>query len=405
MGLIGFIFGNRKNSQQKLNANLVNLLNSSIFSTNYSPELNDSFMSCVQAHARHISKFRPTVYLKDKPYHDELNRLLQMRPNPLMEAGAFYEKVGYHYFAEANVFIYIQRDLNDGREPIVALWVLDPASVEVKMGADKQFYLRFNIQGEQITTDLSSIIHIARNVNNAEFFGQKSEAIKKILNVMNTNYAGIENAIKTSAFLRFILTTTSPMNEKDRIARAKAFADNYLAQDGTGVAYIPSGETITQVNSQPKYANAEEMNHFEEKIYKFLGINDKIVKATFSEDEWQAYYESSIEPLAIKLQNEMTYKLLTQKEREVGNEIRIDANRLQTASLSTRVKIAMIMEKLPVYTPNDVARLLFMPETKNGDKEFSNLNYVDANKANEYQGVGNTKPKESEETGNEPDKK
>ena len=58
--------------------------------------------------------------------------------------------------------------------------------------------------------------------------------------------------------------------------------------------------------------------------------------------------------------------------------------------------------KLPVYIPNVVAELLYLPKSESGDKEFSSLNYVQTDKQNTYQvgeeekGVDNNGTNENE---------
>jgi HK97 family phage portal protein len=393
MGIFSKLFQDKKDLQASSH-DILNLM-VPFFSDQVSPRLNDTFMSCVQAHARHISKIKPTVFLKDveSTTRAGLNRLLQLRPNPTMNASQFWEKVAYGYFVECNAFIYLDYDWTNFKEPLRSLWVLDPTSIEVRMDEAKRIFLRFTLQSETVETSVDNIVHIARNMNSAEFFGEKNEAIKKVLDVMNTNYEGVVNAVKTSAFIRFLVRNGTLMTEPAKKQRTEAFANMFLGvKSSYGIAYIDGAEEITPIESKAKYANADEMAHFEKKIYNYLGISEKIVQTTYTEDEWNAYYESSIEPFVIQLQDELTYKIFTQREIEVGNRIEIDDKRLQSASLKTRIQIAAAILKLPVFKPNDVLKLLYMPAIEHGDKEYATLNYVDANKQNQYQG---TEPKGS----------
>jgi hypothetical protein len=233
---------------------------------------------------------------------------------------------------------------------------------------------------------MENIVHIARNTG-PNILGEKNLAIKKVLDIISTNYEGIEQAIKTSAFIRFIVQSTTLLNKEVRESRAKEFAEAYLSKTSSGVVYLDSAQNIVPVVPNNKYANEGEMKLFENKIYNYMGISEDILKAKFKEDDWNAYYDSSIEPFANKIGQELTYKIFTSKEISFGNRIAIVFDKLDTASLKTKIAVAQVVQKLPTYRPNDVNRLLGMPVTENGEKEFSTLNYVDANKQNEYQGV------------------
>jgi HK97 family phage portal protein len=367
------------------------------FSGSSSPALNDTFMACCQAHARHGAKFSPIAYLNESPSGSKrhITNLLSLRPNPLMNAPTFWEKVTESYFEINNVFLYLDIDYTNYKTPLRAIYPLDPDGnqIEVRKGADNELYFKFNMDGVQYVVSLNQIVHISRNVNAGEIFGHNNVAIDRVLKIMQVNYEGIEQAIKSSAFLRFIVQTVTPLNDDVLAAKAKYFANQYLSKNATGIAYIDSANNIIQVNSQAKYVTAEELKLFEEKIYKYLGINEKILFALYTEDEWAAYYESSLEPLVMKIESELTYKLFTELERAHGNAIRIDANRLQAASLKTRVTIASLIQKLPMYKPNTVNDLLFVPRTEHGDEEYSTLNYVKTDEQSQYQGTGKGKEK------------
>ena len=184
-----------------------------------------------------------------------------------MEAGSFWEKVARNYYLDNNVFIYLDWDLTKTRQPLKSIWVLDPTNMDVRYHESTgEFLLQFNLQGKAITTSLDNVVHIARHVGDTEIFGEGSNAIDKVLKVINTNYDGIENAIKQSAFLRFVINTTTLLTEKQRQDMAKRFADTYLTKDGSGIAYLDSSSQLTQVNSEAKYANEKEMRLFENKI-------------------------------------------------------------------------------------------------------------------------------------------
>lgn len=363
-----------------------------VFSETYDAALNDVYISCANAHARHVSKFTPNVFRYDTKSEDPakqyLNRLLSLRPNPLMSAAQFWERVANLYYLESNVFIYLEWDYSNYKEPLKALWILDLEEHALEITTDDKgnVYLSFDLNGEPHYTGMENIVHIARNAG-PNILGEKNKAIKKVLDIIATNYEGIEQAIKSSAFIRFIVQSGTLLNEDVRKSRAEEFAKTYLGKGSSGVVYLDAAQDIKQVVPNNKYANEAEMKLFENKIYNYMGISEKILKAEFNEDQWNAYYDSSIEPLANKISQELTFKIFTSKEISFGNRIAIIFDKLDSASMKTKISVAQIVQKLPTYKPNDINRLLGMPLTENGEKEFSTLNYVESDKQNEYQGV------------------
>lgn len=402
--LMQILLGKKKDLHQN-KYNILDLF-APVFSGIYDPELNSTYVSVCNAHARHLSKIKPKIYLKDEPAASKtyLNRLLSLQPNPIMTSSKMWEMVARDYYMSNTAILFLEWDYSNYKEPLKAIWPLDPDknSLDVVVDKSNKVFIKFRLEGEEYTTDMSNIILLTRNNRPGELFGKASMAIDTVLKVLQTNYEGIEQAIKTSAFLRFLVQSTTPLTEAVKKEKAKYFAETYLGKDSSGVAYIDQAQQVIKVDSQAKYANADEMRVFKEEIYEYLGANEKILKANYTEDEWQSYYESVLEPFIIQLEDELTVKLFTQGELSAGNRVKIYDNRLNTASMKTRAQIAGIYMKLPVIKPNVVADLLYLPKLENGDKEYSTLNYVDAEKQNEYQGLKQEDP--NEEPNEEEDK-
>lgn len=401
MGIMSTIISKIKPNKE-LKSGMVSSIESlfaPIFSSTFDARMNDVYMSCANAHARHASKFSPEVYKGDQKSEDPakryLNRILSLRPNPTMSAATFWERVANLYYRENNVFIFLEWDFKNYKEPLKAMWLLDleEHGIEIKVNDAGEMYVKFNLNGHPYYTGMENIVHIARNAG-PNILGEGNAAIKKVLEIISTNYEGIDQAIRSSAFIRFIVQSSTLLNKDVRESRAKEFADAYLGKTSSGVVYLDSAQNIIPVVPNNKYANEGEMKLFENKIFNYMGISEEILKAKFNEDQWQSYYDSSLEPLANKIAQELTYKIFTDKEISFGNRIAIVADKLDSASLKTKAQVAMIIQKLPTYKPNDVNRLLGMPVTENGEKEFSTLNFVNANKQDEYQGVGAGKPEE-----------
>lgn len=311
-----------------------------------------------------------------------------------MSAPVLWKTLGRNYFMDNIALAYLEWDYEDYKTPLHGIWPLDmdANSLECKISETGELWVSFTLDGVKRLASLDDLIILVREVDPTSIFGKRSKAIDTVLKVLQTQYEGVEQAIRTSAFIRFIVTSTTPLSNIQKEEKAKYFANTYLGRDSSGVVYVDQAQQVTKVDSQARYANAEEMKEFKNDIYSYLAISEKIIKAEYSEDEWQAYYESALEPFFIELEAELTNKILTRDDVQKGLEIVIDANRLHSASLKTRKDIALAYMKLPVYKPNVVTELLFLPSLKNGEKEYATLNYVDAEKQNEYQGVDTNEP-------------
>ena len=78
-------------------------------------------------------------------------------------------------------------------------------------------------------------------------------------------------------------------------------------------------------------------------------------------------------------------RILREREKGHGNEIVFEANRLQYASASTKYKMIKDLMPLGILSVNEAREILNMAAIEDGDKRQISLNYVDANKQNQYQ--------------------
>ena len=108
------------------------------------------------------------------------------------------------------------------------------------------------------------------------------------------------------------------------------------------------------------------MDKTTQRIYSIFGTNDKIVQSKYTEDEWNAYYESQIEPIGINLSDEYTRKLFNRKQRSFGNSIIFESSNLQYASMSTKLGLVQFLDR-GTMTPNEVRALFNYAPIDGGD--------------------------------------
>ena len=92
-----------------------------------------------------------------------------------------------------------------------------------------------------------------------------------------------------------------------------------------------------------------------------------------------------VEPIAIQLSLEFTFKLFSERERGCGNKIVFTSNRLQYATLQTRATIGKDLFDRGIITINEYRDLMYMPQIDDGDIRMISLNYVKVDDQSLYQ--------------------
>ena len=164
------------------------------------------------------------------------------------------------------------------------------------------------------------------------------------------------------------------MHESDIKQRADNFVKNYLevSNQSVGVAATDARADVVQITPKDYVPNYLIMDSIQKRIYALLGVNERIVNGTYNEDEWNAWYEASVEPIAIDLQNEFTRKLFTRKERSFGNYIAFESSNLACSSIATRLNFVQLVDR-GAMLPDEWRALFNMAPIEGGDKPIRRL--------------------------------
>ena len=225
-----------------------------------------------------------------------------------------------------------------------------------------------------------------RNFNANELLGDDNGALFPALELAHTQNEGIINGIKAGANIRGILKYNQIMSPAKLKEEKEAFITDYLqiSNDG-GVVALDQKADYVPIESKPLVLTAEQTEAIQRKIYNYLGVTEKIVNSSYTEDEFAAFYESTIEPFAVALSMEFTAKIFTDREQAFGNSILFEAGRLQFSSNKTKVELIKELMPLGLLTVNQALEILNMPSIEGGNKRLQTLNVVDADRVTEYQ--------------------
>lgn len=350
---------------------------------------NDIFREGVDAIARNAGKLKGSHVIKYRDHDREegdckINRLLQVRPNPFMSAYDFIYKLVTRLYLYNNSFAYIDRDQ---RGSVVGLYPITASHVDLLSDQNGRLYCGFLLRsGRQIVLPYEDIIHLRRFFNDDDILGADNFAIVPGLELAQTQNEGLVNGIKSGASIRGILKFTQIMSPEKLKAEKDAFITDYLeiGNDG-GVVATDQKMDYQPIESKPIVLNADQTKAIRDKVFSYLGVTEAIVSSSYTEDQFSAFYESTIEPIATALSQEMTAKIFTEREQAFGNEIIFESGRLQFTSNSTKVNLIAQLVPLGLLTINQALEILNLPGVADGDRRLQALNMIDADQANKYQ--------------------
>ena len=355
--------------------------------TNYSGNLYDNatIRSVVDTISRYFAKMQPIHRLKGVTVNDSLNNLLSLRPNPDMSTYTFLYKVCTCYYMDNNAYIYVERDdLGNA----IALWPFSYSQAELKENKYGDLYLEFTFtNGKKVVASTDDVIILRRNIYKNDFFSEtNNKPLYPVVNLLHTISQGISNVVKSSAIIRGIYKVIGSLQPEDVKEKRDNFKDQFFdAQNNGGIIVMDSKGDYTPIDSKPVLVDDKNSKLVNEQVYTYFGVNENIVKGTYTEDEFTAFYEGILEPLALQLSQEFNFKLFSQREINFGNEVVFVADKLSYMSMTSKVNMINSVKDLGVLTKGTIADILNVERPADADKILQSLNYIDTSIANQYQ--------------------
>lgn len=322
----------------------------------------DDVRACIRALAEHTSKANARCETKN------IQWLLNLRPNKFMNGKDFLAKLRNILEVKNTAFAMIDRD-NKGN--VIAIYPI-PYQSFTAVEYNGRLFIQFYFSGtavNNLVVPWDDLVVLRKDYLNSDIAGENNIPLLGTLDVMGTMDKGLQNAVKSTANLRGILKSTKAMLSPEVLKenRDKFVADYMNISNQGGIASMDATQEFHEINLKPTTATAEEMASFRERVYRYFGVNEKIIKSSYTEQEYDAFYESRIEPFLVALSLELTYKIFTERERAFGNEIWYESNRLQFASAKTKISMVQLVDR-GLMTPNEYRELFNMAPYEGGDE-------------------------------------
>ena len=395
--LFSRIFGTDKTIDPPDTATTFKILddNKAIF-TRYNGEYKKDadVLACVDAiarngakmHPRHIRNFKKDGVMQLENVKSNLYTILAKKPNEVQNAYQFYYQVIANLELYNNAFIYMQRDEN---MEITGLYPLDYSEVKL-WEYDKRIFVQFKFgRSKERYVPYDDCIHLTRMVSKDGMFGGSTLPVRKVLDIKHILDEGIANAIKTTQSIKGILKSTKAMLKPEDVKKMRdQFVNDFVSNSNkSGIGGLDATTDFTPVKIDPVTADKSQVELFDKKILAYYGVSEKIIQSNYSEDEWNAFYESVLEPIGLQMSLEFSNKIFTATQKAFGNEILFESNRLQYSSNKTKIELLRYANN--IMTINELREVFNLAPREDGDVIMQDLNHIDSSIANDYQGGNN----------------
>lgn len=348
-----------------------------------------SITNCI---ATNVAKLTPQLIRLDSKgmliRDDYLAKLLSLRWSPELSTYDALYKMTAQLVRNSNAFAIVFYSDDFSRvKSIVPITVRGYRIWEDEETGTLLFRFTWDYDGKNYTIPYQSVIHIKARFDKKRFLGSAPDpALRNTLELLDATGQALKNTVKNSANLKGYLKYNNFADNEELKNKVKEFQTAYMdASNEGGLGGLDNTMEFHEINQRTPSIPTLQSQFLRDNIYRYYNVNENILMSKFSETDWNAFYESVIEPIALQLSLEFTFKLLTERERGFGNKIIFSSNRLQYATLQTRSSVGSILYDRGIITINEFRELLYYEPIEDGDVRMISLNYVKADEQSLYQ--------------------
>jgi len=362
--------------------------------------LSDVVQQAVKCIVDEIKKLNPTHvrYKGDDPTPIRASTIQDVLsdPNPLMTTSEFLEKVTWLLMLNYNAFIVpIYRTWNDNGEEhrdYEALYPINPTEVDFIEDAAGRLFVKFWFaSGYNTTFPYENVIHLKYNYSVNQYMGgdmlgqPNHEALLKTLELNKQLLDGLAKAMKASYNVNGIMKYNTLM-DNEKIHEAIREFETKVNNNESGILPLDLKTEYTPLEHKLELVDADTLKFIDEKILRNFGVPLSILTGDFTKEQYEAFYQKTLEPLIVSMSQAFTKKMFTSREKAFRNRIEFYPKELIFMTISQTLEMINILSPTGGLFENEKRTALGLrPLPELEGKRYMSLNWIDANNADQYQ--------------------
>jgi len=363
----------------------------------YASDVVQQAISCIVSE---MKKLRPAHIIEKYqdiiPVNGDLNRVLN-NPNPLMTTSEFIEKVTWLLFLNYNAFIiptYYEWKDEKGttKRHYEGLYPILPSRVDFIEDANNDLYVHFFFNnGQDYMVKYSDVIHLKYRYSVNHYMGGNeqgqpdNEALLKTLDLNHQLLQGVASAMKSAYAVNGVVKYNTMMDEGKTEAALKEL-ESKLENSASGFLPLDLKAEYIPIKKEIKLIDKDTLEFIDKKILRHYGVSLPILTGDYTKEQYEAFYQKTLEPLIVGYSQSFTKKLFTPREYGHGNRVTFYAKDLIFMTMAQKLDLIKELSPTGGLFENEKRVMVGMPPLQElVGKRYMSLNWVDANIANQYQ--------------------
>lgn len=337
------------------------------------------------------------------PVRGSIQSVLQ-NPNEIMTTSDFIEKIVWQLFFNYNAFViptykvWTDESGNEQRH-YTGLYPIQPTQVDFIQDLSDRLFVKFTFANNYETTlAYSDVIHIRMRYSVNEFMGGNESGQpdnEALLKTLDLNYQLLHNLSKvmmSSCAINGVVKFKS-MIDNGKTEKALKELEEKLKNSESGFLPLDITADFIPITRDVQMVDEATLKFIDEKILRHFGVPLCILTGDYTKEQYEAFYQKTLEPIIIALSQAFTRALFTPRERSFGNKIQFYPKELIFMSTDQTLEMVRLLGDSGSLYENE-KRVAFglrpLPELEG--VRMQSLNYVNVEYAKQYQvnGEGGT---------------
>lgn len=319
-------------------------------------------------------------------------------PNALMTTSEFLEKtcwlllMNYNAFIIPTYYTWIDDKTGAERRYYESLYPINPTQVDFIEDASGRLFVKFWFwNGYDTTIPYDDVIHIRYNYSVNEYMGGNilgqpdHAALLDTLRLNDDLLKGIAKAMKASYAVNGVVKYNTLLDD-GKTEQALKELESKLRNSESGFLPLDLKATFTPLEHKTALVDEATLKFIDEKILRNWGVPLDILTGDYTKEQYEAFYQKTLEPLALAFSQAFTKKMFTSRERAFGNKVELYPKDLIFMTVSQTLEMINILSPTGGLFENEkrvALGLRPLPELEG--KRYMSLNWIDANNAEQYQ--------------------
>lgn len=369
------------------------------FGTNiYASDVVQQALKCI---VDEMKKLNPThIRMKGNdpaPVRGNVQDVLD-NPNRLMTTSEMLEKtvwlllMNYNAFIVPTYYTWVDEKTGAERRYYDGLYPINPTQVDFIEDASGRLFVHFLFwNGYDTTIAYDDLIHIKYNYSVNQYmggnqFGQPDHtALLDTLELNDSLLKGVARAMKASYAVNGVVKYNTLLDD-GKTEQALKDLENKLRNNESGFLPLDLKADFTPLPHTSSLVDEATLKFIDGKILRNWGVPLAILTGDYTKEQYEAFYQKTLEPLIVAISQAFTKKLFTDRERAFGNRIELYPKELIFLSVAQTLEMINALSPTGGLFENEkrvALGLRPLPELEG--KRYMSLNWIDANNAEQYQ--------------------